>query len=154
MCITLRFRATRCVSNQRRAIGRKRILFHGNRRLKAGVEHARLRPSGIFSNARIVSKDAGTHSSPLRRCVKTQKKCRQNAGTVPATRNAGMQGRPVAGFSRSIRSVSLLRVTNMYHFCIIAVKLFNQSCLGLRLGKEQVWEHYAVSWPLHQQETA
>ena len=39
----------RRISDQLRALGRKRIQFHGNRRLNAGVEHARLEQlTGFF----------------------------------------------------------------------------------------------------------
>ena len=38
--ITQRFRATRCVSDQLGTLGRKRIHFHSNWRLSAGVELA------------------------------------------------------------------------------------------------------------------
>ena len=56
----------------------------------------------FFSNASIVSED--THRSTLRNRVKAQTKCRQlhvNTSTVPETKNAGTQSRPVAGFRHS-----------------------------------------------------
>ena len=43
-----------------------------------------------------------THRSNVRRCVKAQTKRRQshaNGSTVPETKNAGTQGRPVAGLT-------------------------------------------------------
>ena len=77
------------------------IQFHGNWRLSAGVEHALLEQLTFFRTQTLFSK-TWTHTlSPLRRRVKAQIKRRQmhvNAGTVPATRNAGTLGRPVAGF--------------------------------------------------------
>ena len=64
--IMLRFRATRWVSDQPRALGRKRIHFHGNRRLNAGVEHVRLSNWQFFKRNQFFD-DASTHRSPLRR---------------------------------------------------------------------------------------
>ena len=60
------------VSDQLGVIGRKRIHFHGNRRLNAGVEHVLLEQLTFLSNASIVLEDADTHRPTLRRRVKAQ----------------------------------------------------------------------------------
>ena len=44
----------RCLSDQLRAFGLKRIHFHVNWRLNVGVEHALLEQQTLFSNASIV----------------------------------------------------------------------------------------------------
>ena len=85
-----------CISGQLCVLGRKRIHVHGSRRLYAGVEHARLRATAIFSNSSIVSEDAVTHRSPLFRRVNAHTKRRQTH--VPATWNIGTPGRPVVSF--------------------------------------------------------
>ena len=75
--------------------------IHGSRRLNAGLEHEILGQLTFFSNVSIVLEDVDTHMLTLRRRVETQTKRRQshvNADTVPETKNAGTQGRPVAGF--------------------------------------------------------
>ena len=55
LCVdySVRFRATRCVSNQLGALGRKRIHFHGNWWLRAGVEQAWFRWTGVFRQRRL-----------------------------------------------------------------------------------------------------
>ena len=127
LCITLRFRVTRCISDQLDALGCKRIQFHSNLRPSAGVEHALLWTTGAFSNAsRLLTTQAHTG----RPCVADQK-LRQNAGMVPATSCSKMQGRPVSGFmfwsisamatqlwteSRDLSSFHLKPTMHLVHF--------------------------------------
>ena len=68
----------------------------------------------LFPNASIVPEDVDTQRSTLRRRVKTQTKRRQShvkAGTVPESKNARPQGRPVASF----RSLDFF-YTNMHAY--------------------------------------
>ena len=70
-----------------------------------------------FSNATTVLEDADTHRSDLRCRVKAQTIHRQshvNAGTVPETKNAGMQGRPVAGFMVTTSKQQAKKFKNNY----------------------------------------
>ena len=85
-----------CVSDQLGMLGRKRIHVDVNRRLNARVEHARPQKLAFFRTQALFSKMQAHTGRP---CVATyiRRQNTVNAGTVPATRNAGMQGGPVAG---------------------------------------------------------
>ena len=100
------FSNNRCVSDQLGALGRRRIHVHvGYRRQFAGVDHALLEQlTFFFSNASIVLEDADTHRSNFRRRVKAQTIARKRwhgarSRTGPETKNAGTQGRHVAGLT-------------------------------------------------------
>ena len=62
------------------------------------------------------------HCSRRRRCVKAQTKRRQshvNAGTVPSTRNAGTQGRPVAGLREKTLVVQPTSLCSCHLSCTV-----------------------------------
>ena len=72
--------------------------------LNAGVKHVcATQATDVFVERKFVLEDVDTQSQiDFTSPHKAQTKRRQshiNAGTVPETKNAGTQGRPVAGFS-------------------------------------------------------